>query len=110
MPIDLSEVWTLEARKHSISLETVPLMLGTCSMCNKHFLKCFYLVCCCFYITRVIGFNQVKNASFTFIHFSDVFIQTDLQSIQGIQYHYVFSGNLTQNFCAANTMLLCYKL
>ncbi len=45
--------------------------------------------------------------TFTFMHLADAFIQSDLQYIQVIHFfcQYVFPGNRTHNFYAANTML-----
>ncbi len=45
--------------------------------------------------------------TFTFMHLADAFIQSDLQCIQAIHFfcQYVFPGNRTHNFCAANAML-----
>ncbi len=54
--------------------------------------------------------SLVDNRSthtFTFMHFADAFIQSNLQNIQADIFlsPCVFPGNWTHNLCAANTML-----
>ncbi len=48
------------------------------------------------------------DMTFTFMHLSDAFIQSDLQCIQAIHFFlsvHVFPGNRTHNICTANAML-----